>query len=310
MRRQRDKQKRIQFDQIDIREVLDDLNIYYTESGKNVSDGWIGVSCPFCDDDSNHLGINLGGKSVSCFKCGTTGTIIKYLSEEIGSYSKAMSILGDSVPREMKIFSEKEQERAISVSLPAEATRKINKYHAQYLNSRKYSWKYLTKKYDLHFTGPVGDWKNRIIVPIKNRGKLVTFTSVSIEEDSNLRYRHLPDEKSIISIKHSLYGLEHARRNPICCLVEGLFDKYRIGDGCLCSFGTNITAEQKHLLTRFTKVLICFDGDLAGRVAAEKIANDISVFIDVEILYIPEGSDPDKLEKDDIRFIRNKMGRD
>lgn len=304
-------QGRIQFDQIDIREVLDDLDIYYTETGKNVSDGWIGVACPFCGDDSNHLGINLDGKSISCFKCGTTGTILKYLAEELGSFSKAINLLGDSVPREMKIFNAVEKERAVTVSLPEEASKKIGKYHAQYLNSRGYSYIELTKKYNLHFCSSNSrDWNNRIIVPITRRGKLITFTSVSILDEIKLRYKHLKDEESVISIKHYLYGLEEAQGNSACALVEGLFDKYRIGDGCLCSFGTNLTPEQKRLLINFNKVVIAFDGDKAGKESADKIANDISAFTDVEILDLPEGSDPDSLDKDDIRYVRNKIGRD
>ena len=276
--RQRNKKKnkgKIQLDQIDIREVLDDLDIYYTESGKNVSDGWIGVACPFCGDDSNHMGINLNGKSISCFKCGTTGTVIKYLAEVIGSYGKSIEILGNSVPREMKRFVKSEQERSVHVELPPEASKKIKKQHAEYLISRGYSYKLLTKKYNFHFCGPESDyWSNRIIVPITKRGRLITFTSIDVTENPYIRYKHLPDEQSIISIKHYLYGLEHAKYS-VCCLVEGLFDRYRIGDGALCSFGTNITTEQKLILTEFRKIIIAFDGDSTGIKAAEKIANDI-----------------------------------
>lgn len=309
--RQRNKKHsgKIQFDQIDIREVLDDLDIYYTETGKNVSEGWIGVSCPFCGDESNHLGINLNGKSISCFKCGETGTIIKYLAEELGSWGKAINILGDAVPREMKRFGKEIiKERSVSVELPKEASKKILKYHAQYLNKRGYSFKYLMKKYDFYFVGVNSeDWSNRIIVPVYRRKKLITFTSVSIMDDIKLRYKHLKDEKSVVSIKHYLYGLESVKGNSIC-VVEGLFDKFRIGDGCVCSFGTNLTAEQKILLTNYDKVVVCFDGDDTGKKSANKLANDISAFTDVEILDIPEGNDPDSLPKEDVMYIRNKIG--
>ena len=158
---------------IDIREVLDELNIYYTESGKNVSTNWIGVTCPFCDDTSNHLGIHIANKTVSCFKCGTTGTVIKYLTEELQSFNKAITILGDAVPRELRSFEEQETERAIHVELPKEASRKITGYHAAYLQNRGYDYREITDKYSLHFCGPVGKWANRILVPVIKNYRLI-----------------------------------------------------------------------------------------------------------------------------------------
>ncbi len=309
--RQREKKHkgRIPLDQIDILEVLDELSIDYRESGKNVGVGWVGVCCCFCGEDGFHLGINLQAKTCTCFKCGTTGNIISYLAEELNSFPKAMEILGNSVPREMRLFEEKSPERSVTVALPKEATKKIGKYHARYLNERGYSWKELTEKYDLHFCSPGSYWSNRIIVPVKKRGRLITFTSIDIADDSFLRYKHLSDDQSVISIKQYLFGLDFAKGNSVC-LVEGLFDQFKIGDGCVCGFGVVLTAEQKLLLAQFQKVVIAFDGDSAGKVGAEKIANDLATFCDVEILDLPEGSDPDKLSKEDVRYVRNKIGRE
>jgi len=301
---QKGKRDKINIDNIDIREVLDDLGIYYSESGKNVSDGWIGVSCPFCGDESNHMGINVGSKTISCFICGTSGTIIKYLSEELGSFQKAIQILGDSVPRELRSFKTEEKERAIKVELPKEASSKITAYHAEYLEKRGYDYKELTEKYNLHFCGPYGEWRNRIIVPIIKRYKIVTFTSIDISETSNLRYRHLQDELSVIPIKHYLFGLEFT--NDISCIVvEGLFDQFRMGDGSVCTFGTKITPEQIRLLSKFSLVKILSDGDEAGRVSAEKLANDLCVFTDVKLFGLSDGIDPDQLSAEDIKKIKS-----
>jgi len=298
------RQGRIPLDQIDIREVLDDLDIYYSESGKNVSDGWIGVSCPFCDDDSNHLGIHIRDKVVSCFKCGTTGNIIKYLSEELNSFSKAIQLLGDSVPRELKVFGNEIAQRAINVDLPKEAINKIPDVHYGYLQNRGFDPQKLTDKYNFQFCEFIGDWRSRIIVPIVHSYRLVTFTSIHVAKDSKLRYKHLPAEKSIIPIKHYLYGLEHTNKHS-CVVVEGLFDMFRIGDGAVCVFGTKITPEQTRLLSKFNKVVIAFDGDDAGRVSGEKLANNLAPFCDVKLLSLPEGLDPDKLSSEDIEEVRN-----
>jgi hypothetical protein len=85
-------------------EYLDDKNISYSTSGKNVSSGWIGISCPFCGDSSNHLGINLESKVFSCWKCGEKGNFIKLAMELEGlSFKEIMKEITPPFP--MKYFA-------------------------------------------------------------------------------------------------------------------------------------------------------------------------------------------------------------
>lgn len=42
-----------------LKQLLIDYRIPFSEQGKNIGNGWIGLKCPFCDDHSNHLGLNL-----------------------------------------------------------------------------------------------------------------------------------------------------------------------------------------------------------------------------------------------------------
>ncbi|MDP8268203.1 MAG: toprim domain-containing protein [Candidatus Tenebribacter davisii] len=301
---------KIQLEYIDIRSVLDEIGIDYRESGKNVGTGWIGVCCPFCGNDHGyHLGICLKSPVISCLKCGKIGNILTYFIEELGSFQKAITILGDSVPRELRSFEAEERERAITVELPENAKKEISVYHESYLEGRGYDHKELTEKFNLHFVGPTGgEWRNRIIVPVIKRYKLITFTSVSISDDSNLRYKHLSEEKSVIPIKDYLLGLEFTDGNS-CILVEGLFDMMRIGDGAVCGFGVKITSEQKRLLSKFQTVVIAFDGDSAGRTSSENLANDLAPFCDCKIVDLPDGKDPDNLSKGDIKYIRRLIGK-
>lgn len=307
--RQHEKKKgtkgKIQIESVDIREVLEDLNIHYTETGKNVSSGWIGTSCPWCDDVSNHLGINLESKIVTCFKCGSSGNIINYLAEELNSFAKALDILRSSVPRELKSFTTSEKERSVYVELPKEASTKITPYHAGYIESRNFDYEQLTKMYSLHFVGPVGKWKNKIIVPFIKNYKLITFTSIDISDETEIRYNHLAKEKSIIHVKEWLFGIEHTNKRQVI-VTEGFFDMCRFGYGAVCTFGTTVTSEQKKLLSKFDIVKIVFDGDDAGRSGAEKLANDLSLFCDVRIFDIPDGLDPDKLSEKEIKYIKEK----
>ena len=53
----------------DVYEYLDDRGLVYSEEGDNVSEGWVNITCPFCGDDKNHMGINLRSKYFHCWIC-------------------------------------------------------------------------------------------------------------------------------------------------------------------------------------------------------------------------------------------------
>lgn len=294
---------------VDIRAVLDEIGITYSESGKNVSSGWVGVQCPMpgCGDHSNHMGINLSSPVVSCYNCGTTGNYLTYLAAEVGNWGQAIDILQEHIPRELRTYQAEVEENYVThVDLPEEAIKTPSKYHINYLKSRGFDPKELDILYDLYYCGPIGDWANRIIVPIYRHNKLITFTSVDIADDSDLRYKHLSKEKSIIHCKNHLYGIEQCS-GRVLIVVEGYFDKLRVGPGCVCVFGTKVTPEQKKLMVGYSKVIIVFDGDEAGRINGRKLAQDISAFTEVELITLDEGVDPDSLPEEDINELKQMV---
>jgi hypothetical protein len=77
----------IDFEELDLLEFLDGLDINYETAGKNIGPGWVAINpCPnkHCQDDRNHFAINIGNKSINCWVCGLTGTIIKFLMIRYG----------------------------------------------------------------------------------------------------------------------------------------------------------------------------------------------------------------------------------
>lgn len=304
------KKQKINLEFIDIQEVLDELQIPYTTRGKNVSEGWIGTQCPFpgCDDHSNHCGLCLTSPVCSCFACGTTGNYLNFLAAHLGSWAKAIEILQKFSPIELKKpYQQEKYNKAIHVELPKEATKNPTKYQNQYIKKRGYNLKKIEILYDLYYCGPIGKWANRIIVPIYYNNRLVTFSSIDIAEKSKLRYKHLSKEKSIYHCKELLYGMESITNFDIVMVVEGFFDLLRIGQNCVCTMGTIITPDQFKLLTRFKKVVTVFDGDDAGYKNSIKIANDLSVFTEVERIILPKGTDPDSLEESDIKELKQMI---
>lgn len=296
--------KKIPIENVDIRELLESEGLDYRNSGKNISSGWIGVNCPFCGDDhSNHLGINLRHKTTSCFRCGKTGTIITYLSHVLNSFNKAMSVIQKFIPRELRIEKEMERSGVSKVLLPDNAELGLSEYHKTYLRKRGFNPDILSHQFNMHSVGPVGKWKNRIILPVIRNYRLVTFTSIEIHDDSIIRYKHLDDESSIIPIKHLLFGEEFTdKRNVI--VVEGIFDFFRFNGGVVPTFGTKFTDIQKKLLARFVNVTIVGDGDKAGWEMNKKLSAELSPFCNVKYYDLEEGLDPDKLTESEIRFIK------
>ena len=69
----------IDLSSFDIIFYLEEIGISYSTSGKNISQNWIGINCPFCDDQSNHCGINIHSKVYSCFRCGSKGNVTKLI---------------------------------------------------------------------------------------------------------------------------------------------------------------------------------------------------------------------------------------
>lgn len=297
------KGKRINVRNVDARTILEELSIEYSEAGNNVATGWLGVMCPFCDDTSNHLGIHIQSKVATCWKCGPRGDILNYLSEHLNSFDKALKTLENYIPRELLGYETLEGPRATKVEMPKEAERGLSRSQEIYLENRGYNPEELTYLYNLHHCPPYGKWANRIIVPVVHQYTLVTFTSIDIADETEIRYRHLADELSIRSVKECLYGAELTDRRSII-LVEGLFDSWRFMGGAVPVFGAMLTSVQKKLLSTYNLIKVVGDGDEAGWRFNEYVAREMSPFCKVKIFDLPSGVDPDKLNKDEIEYIK------
>lgn len=103
----------------------------------------------------------------------------------------------------------------------------------------------------------------------------------------------------------TLFGLAVARPairdQGRAILVEGNLDVVKLHQHghreTVAPLGTSFTEDQARLLSRFTsRVVMCFDGDKAGREAAGKALPILLEHdLDVRMVLLPEGEDPDSL---------------
>jgi len=240
-----------------------DNGIPYYSSGKNVREGWVHCKCPYCDDRSNHLGINPQNGSVACWRCkagSLVRTISKLLHLSVEDSEKLLEQYSDGITKS------KEEDKEI-VFRPGPMTlpgKKMESCHRRYLKRRGFDDLYLEEKYGLLGTGPMEKWEGvdagyRIIIPIYDRyGTLVTWQGRDYTGQSELRYKGCPIEKGKQSIKHTLYGAQFCSSDRVYVL-EGVFDLWRMGDGFVCTYGTSLEPRQLRLLSEWKEVVFVFD---------------------------------------------------
>lgn len=316
--------KRLKED-FDVESFLQSEGISYATSGDNVSSGWLGISCPFCSDHANHCGINMGKKTFSCFKCGESGDIIKLLEELTRkSFSGCVSILRDFQGL-FPAFSEgdtgkrKNNEPGPGI-LPGKAVnlrklRDIPKLVSEYLRKRRFdSW--VIHKYNLYYTMDDRKFPYRLIIPVYFRGEMVSWVGADLTGLSGVKYHGCPKETAVISNKEILYGLDLLDFNgPFgkqVVLVEGVLDKWRVGDCALAMFGKKCTEKQLDFLsTHFSRdVLMKVFLDDDAKEDAIVLSRILGERFDKVMVFTDYGSDldPDKLSLKEIsKVIRHGL---
>ena len=151
-------------------------------------------------------------------------------------------------------------------------------------------------------------FRGRIIFPIYGlAGKVVAFGGRTMKSDlKGAKYVNSP-ESDIYHKSHVLYGLFQAKSEIVkkdkCYLVEGYTDVisvYQSGiNNIVASSGTALSVEQLRLIKRFTKnITIIFDGDEAGiKASLRGIDLILEEGLNVKIISLPEGEDPDSYSK-------------
>ena len=294
----------------DILTFLDDCEIPYKTSGRNVSRGWVEITCPFCDDPSTHLGINLDSKLFHCWICGSKGgpkKLIKYLLNcNWGQAEKLIKQFTDWTLTELIGIDD----RPKKLKLPAEfnllTPNTIPTIVSDYLLNRNFNPDTIIRRYNLYYPGPLGKYKLRLIIPILVKNRIVNFVGRDITGKTN-RYRNCPNDDAEIPLNSLLYGIEEVPEGESIILVEGLFDKWRLGYRAVAMFGPSISSEQTLLIKNKKpgKVFILLDPDMPDT-QYEKIASKLW-FTDVEAIQLDFKGDPADLSPDKAKDLMGEL---
>lgn len=155
------------------------------------------------------------------------------------------------------------------------------------------------------YAGP-GLMSGRVVIPIHDpRGRLVAYAGRSLEETPP-KYR-LPAgfrKSQVLFNFHRAAGLDE----QTVVVVEGYFDCLKIdqaGFRCVVALMGTVLSEvpEKLLLARFRQVVLMLDGDNSGRQASQRIAARLAGKCSVRLAWLPDGKQPDQLNREAIRAL-------
>lgn len=151
-------------------------------------------------------------------------------------------------------------------------------------------------------------FRHRIMFPIQDRkGRTIAFGGRVINNDEQPKYLNSP-ETPIYHKGDEIYGLYQTKKSnkstPQLILVEGYMDvlalfQHGITYAVAC-LGTALTTNHIKSLFRHTQeIIFCFDGDNAGRKAADRALNLALPLVNdnktIRFLFLENGLDPDQL---------------
>ncbi len=179
--------------------------------------------------------------------------------------------------------------------------------------AKGYKDEYLTKT-GICFKNDKGElidrYAGRVVFPwVSVSGKVVGFTARVLDSRTHgvsQKYVNSPDSE-IYHKAHELYGIYQAKKaiakeNKVF-MVEGQADVISMHqngvENVVANSGTALTVQQIRLLHRFTdNIVLLYDGDAAGQNAALRGTDMLlSEGMNVKVLLLPDGQDPDEFSK-------------
>ena len=270
--------------------------------------------CPFHEDHHPSLIVNPEKQTFHCFACGEHGDAIAFVQKmEHCSFMEAVGKLKMENGK-LKINKKKAESVPVNTNEKKFSIEKNCKFFSSLLpyacGNSELTPAYLDFEVGQSPVNVPKEWyamRNRVIFPIRDEaGQLIAFAARRLADGN-------PDEPKYINTSTAggykksdhLYALNRAKeaivREGFVFVVEGYKDAIAMHAAGLTNTvalcGTALTGGQGELLKRYTGHLcLLLDGDKPGRDAARKIAlSQEAVFPEIQVLYLPEGEDPDSL---------------
>lgn len=290
---------------MNLQNILSELGITYRSHGEHhhVTEGWLGIDCPFCSQDSGRfrLGIRLLDRPYcTCWTCG-----YHRLGETLYQAS------GKPVDVVYGLLSTVQRQRGVDVVRPRTRFKmpvgvgQLRRPHEEYLQSRGFDPDKVASLWDIRGIGIAGRLSWRLWIPIHRDGEMVSWTTRAIGSDVGRRYINASMEEEAVPAKQCLYGADHVRHVAIVC--EGPMDVWAVGPGAVATMGVLWTAAQIKWLSSIPVRVVLLDRDAKHR--ANKLLDTLEMAGlpgRTEMVTFESGDDPASADPDEIAELRRK----
>ena len=155
-------------------------------------------------------------------------------------------------------------------------------------------------------------FRNRIMFPIKNNaGRVIAFGGRTIDKNEKAKYINSPESKLFFK-SAEIYGLYESKneihKKESIVIVEGYTDVISLHKhgyyNVVATLGTAFTKFHIRKIKRISsEIIFCFDGDDAGKSAANKAMNNVlpelNDGLDIRFCFLEKGKDPDEICQED-----------
>jgi len=283
-----------------------EFNISYKITGNS---GWVNICCPFCYDRGYHGGIK--GFSYNCWKCGSRKIIdfIQAILPDKQSKEIYNTLLNFAIEASEDTLNQRSKVNGL-VEFPI-GVEELKDRHHKYLRKRGFDSIKLEEKYSLLGTNEYGDFNFRVIIPIYQNNRIVTYTGRDITEKSKIKYKSCPIEKSVISINDVVYGIDTIK-DRWCIVVEGVFDAWKLGRQAVATMGVNFSERQINAISKKADfVYILYDNDEAGVKQSRKMRDLLtSLNILTRVVRLDGIKDPGSLPASEAEILVDNLNRE
>jgi len=244
----------------------------------------------------------------NCWKCGGTADIAGVLQRILRIGFPDVRALLDQYSSRMSVLRKLNRKvtGVRAVDLPGEP---MEGMYRRYLRRRGFRPADIAERYGVLGGSVVGTWRYRLIIPIVFGGRVVSFQGRDITGRSDIKYKTLEVEKSVVDAKSVLYGLDDVPGDH-AAVVEGVMDAWRLGPGSVATFGVGVTDAQMRLLARrFHRVSFVFDPEPEAQRQAERYAAGLAALgLTVNVIDTELNHDPGSMSAAEVRDLRRELG--
>jgi DNA primase len=266
--------------------------------------------CPIHGGDGREaFHANLSKNVFHCFACGAGGTVLDFVAAMDGCSlreaackrtSQTAALRGPTIACAKQRVTKKSNPisplgftlRGIDAAHPYLAARGIDTATAH--------------EFGIGFYAGPGVFSGRVVIPIHSEcGELVGYCGRAVD-GSQPRYR-FPTGFAKSQVLFNFHRADAAAKSVVV-VVEGFFDCLRLRQAGVRSvvalMGSALYPwQQRILLQRFQRVILMLDGDAAGRRATAEIATRLRAHCLVQLVGIPEGTQPDQIAPEQMRQV-------